>query len=142
MALTYEEKLIIIKNQAASIVSAALVTLGLDDFEKYLIGPPDVAEQRQFAVYLDQTLDDEPKEQFNVMIQAQLYNISPVDSYKYQQVINDFIKEFDPELIEEVTRGQILGDNWPVNENSSTIIIFSIRFETDVDDCNYDDSNV
>lgn len=140
MALTYNEKLEIIRAKAAADLPAILAAESLDDFQKYLVGPPDNSEERQFAVYLDQTIDDEPNDDFNIIIQAQLHNIAPVVSYDYQQIINDFIKAFDPSLIDETIRDQILGDNWPVNENSSTIIIFSIRFKTSVDDCNYDDS--
>lgn len=140
MALTYKQKLTIIKDQAAAALPALLTGAGVADFDNYKIGTPNNAEARQFAVYLDQTRNSDDKNDFNVLIQAQLYNIIPEDSYVYQQIINDFIAAFDPSLIEEDHRGEILGDNWPINENSSTIIIFSTRFETDVDDCNYNES--
>ncbi len=135
--MTTNEKLTIIRNKAAADLPALLAAVPVPDFQTYLIGPPDDAEKRQLSFYLDKTTDSADREDFNILVQGQLHGVLSIPANEYYDIVRSFMKSFDPSLIGMQIRGEIDGDMFPLDENSSPVILISVEFQDMVDDCNY-----
>jgi hypothetical protein len=140
MAFTVREKLENIKNDAATEVANILSIKfpSLNNFSAYTVGFPDIAEQNEFAIYPDETIDSDILKEFNILCQLQLPIGSVLDSYDYQQAVYEYFVNIDPGLIGFQSRGEIRVENFPGENQSGAIILFTVKFELSVDDCNYD----
>lgn len=139
MSFTIKQKLDLIKDDAAATLPTILATAGLSDFDTYLAEPPNDEEKNQFCVYPDITRSNDTERDFDIICQLQLATKTARESYDYQDIVNNYFIEFDPETIGKQIRGEILSENFPPEEHSGAIIIFTVEFQDDIDDCNYAD---
>lgn len=122
-------------NKLSSVLPGLFLTAGLANFDEYVHGAPTEYETKSLAIYLDSESDSTDLYNVSFLIQAQLYQIE--NPQAHHAVIFDAIREnITPALIGMETRNRIDADLWPINENTSTsIIYYLLDFERNLDDC-------
>ena len=135
--MTAIEKTAAIRDLLSANLPALLGTASLDNFDEYLNKSPLRADDLEIAVYIDLDDNDVNTKMFQVIIQAQIHGKDEVQ--EYHSVIMPFLEEFLIGSVVDMTqRMHIKSDVYPLDVNSSTSFIFyEVRFETELDDCDF-----
>lgn len=124
-----------IKNKLASELPALLTAEGLDDFDEYLDSQPSDAEKMQIGIYISEEMDTEDDHILSVLIQVQLYRKADW-TQAYHSVLMAAIREHvTAHLVGFISRDQVTGDLWPVDQTSTSFNYYEVRFTEPLDDC-------
>ena len=107
----------------------------LSDFDVYAIGPSRKAEEIGLFVYKSELIKDARKNHLSVIVFAQLYRIGMEESTKYEDIIVDYLTQYNPTDIGMDYIDSINSDTWPLDESASTLIGIEVSFFEELDSC-------
>lgn len=131
-AIDQVEKIVI---KLSQVLPPLLSAAGLDDFEDYSIYPPDDADKKILAVYVDAERDFTVEYEIRFVIQAQLARERRTT--EYHSVIFDAIrKNITSTLMGLEKRDNVEADIWPLDRgNGTSFCFYELSFTQDMDDC-------
>jgi len=136
--MSLKDTIDLLKNTLQPVISNALATASIEDFDDYLANTPTQSEKKQLAFYFDNKQNDGTNKIFNFIVQAQLHGVLARDSWDYQDIIESAILGIDVESLGYESMDRLNIETYPIFENDSTIILFELSFSISVDDCNFD----
>ncbi|MCP4395552.1 MAG: hypothetical protein GY804_14990 [Alphaproteobacteria bacterium] len=132
--MTAYEKTLAIANLMSSGLPTLLTAASLDNFDLYQNYSPEDDKKKIVSVYIDAEDDDTNIELFSVIIQCQLYGQDKIQ--EYHSVIMPFLrKNLKAIVVEMQIRDSIKSDLWPMDQNGSSFVYYSVSFLNSLDDC-------
>ena len=131
-----KEILEIIATDAEDYISAQLAMTPLDDFDEYVIGPSRKENNKSLCILIDPEVSVNVTEQrIAVLFYMQMFKTNYTDALLYSDILLDYIKAFDTNLIDMSYIDNISLDIIPIDNNSHTLIYISAIFYNPLDSC-------
>jgi len=114
---------------------ALLTAEGVTAFEEIQIGGSRDSKKLSLFIYDNSVQKSATENRLSLYFQAQLYKTSYEDSLKYQEVITDYIIDYDPENIGMTILENIEIESMDIAQNLSVYLYFAITFSEPLDSC-------
>lgn len=108
---------------------------GLDDFDKYLIGGSRDAHKKVLCIYKDEMRHDPGQNYLTMLFQAQIPGVTVEIGAKYEDIIFDYLSEYEPVNIGMTNMDGISSDTWPMENTQGIIIFFQVSYSEGLDSC-------
>lgn len=125
---------------------ALLVAAGLSDFAEYVVGPPRKHNEMALSIYADEQSHDDAEDHVNLIIQLQLYFTdipASVDLYAhgigYLDVVHAYLRTYSPQRIGMSLLDMIGVDVWPIDNNRTMFVYFTLSYSKPLDSCDRED---
>jgi len=112
-----------------------LTAESLTNFQNYVIGESREARETALCVYKDSLRMDDTQNLLSLIFQAQLYKVDFETAAKYEDVIKDYLKSYNPEEIGMNILDGIDTDTWPMENSSGVLIFFTVQYTEELDGC-------
>ena len=112
-----------------------VTTAGLTAFEEFVIGPSRKAQELALCVYKDEYFKDDLSARLSLIFQAQLYGQKFTDAVKYEDLILNYLSEYNPEEIGYNVLESVTSDTWPMEQSQGVIIYFIVTYSAQLDGC-------
>ena len=112
-----------------------LTAESLTNFQNYVIGESREVRETALCVYKDSLRMDDTQNLLSLIFQAQLYKVDFETAAKYEDVIKDYLKSYNPEEIGMNILDGIDTDTWPMENSSGVLIFFTVQYTEELDGC-------
>lgn len=123
------------KTDLSADIPDLLYTAGLADFDKYSIGGSRDASKKVLCVYKDEMRHDPGQNYLTMLFQAQIHGVTAETGAKYEDIIFDYLKDYEPVNIEMHNMDGISSDTWPMENSQGVIIFFQVSYSEALDSC-------
>lgn len=131
-----KEILEIIATDAEDYISARLATYPINDFDEYVIGPSRKESNKSLCIMIDPEVSTNvTEERLPVLFYLQMFKTNYTDALLYADVVLEYIKAFDTNIIDMSYIDNISLDIMPIDNNSHTLIYISAIFYNPLDSC-------
>lgn len=125
----------IVKDTLESLLSSALVSAGLTDFQVYQDEAPRTAEEKALCVYVIEESYSQDTRTVSLMIQAQLYRERNVNAY-HDVIMDCIVNNLSAKLVGMQNVESLGADVWPFSRNvSSSYLYYELTYISELDDC-------
>ena len=112
-----------------------LTAESLADFNNYVIGESREARETALCVYKDSLRMDDTQNLLSLIFQAQLYKVDFESAAKYEDIIKDYLNDYNPEEIGMNILEGLDIDTWPMDNGSGVLIFFTVQYREELDGC-------
>jgi len=124
-----------LKTDLSDDIPALLETACLDDFDVYTIGGSRNPKEKALCVYKDTVRKDALQNILSLIVQAQLTGVDEITGAKYEDVLIDYFKSYNPEYIEMHILDTMESGTFPIDQSQGMIILMTIQFTEMLDGC-------
>ena len=112
-----------------------LTAEGLTPFEQIQIGGSRDSKKLSLFIYDNSVNKSDTENRLSMYFQAQLYRTSYEDSLKYQDVITDYLIDYNPENIGMTILENIEVESMDIMQDLSVYIYFAVTYIEPLDSC-------
>lgn len=112
-----------------------LTTAGLSTFDNYVIGASRNSKEKVLCIYKDTFREDAYRRDLTIIFHAQLAGIEEEAGARYEDVIRDYLKKYNPEEIGMHIIEAIQVETFGLDNNQGIIHYFTIQFSEMLDGC-------
>lgn len=116
-------------------IPALLTVEGLSTFQEIQIGSSRDSKKLSFLIYDNSVQKSATENRLSMYFQAQLYRTSYEDSLKYQEVITDYLINYDPSNIGMVVLENIEVESMDIAQDLSVYVYFAVTYFEPLDSC-------
>ena len=114
---------------------ALLSAQGLDNFDKYAIGPSRNESEKALCIYKESSSED-PREGFlKIIFQMQLFKIEYDKAEEYSQIVYDYLLAYDVDKLGMNFINEIRSESWPLQDNRTTFCFVDVEWKEILDGC-------
>ena len=112
-----------------------LTAEGLTPYEQIQIGGSRDSKKLSLFIYDNSVNKSDTENRLSMYFQAQLYRTSYEDSLKYQDVITDYLIDYNPENIGMTILENIEVESMDIMQDLSVYIYFAVTYIEPLDSC-------
>lgn len=114
---------------------ALLTAAGLAQFVRYEVDSSRNPEEISFFIYQDSSGYMLDENEVSIIFQLQLYQIEVLEAAKYQDVIINYLRAYNPVNLGCILLRNLQADTWPIENTTGNFVFVVANWMEELDGC-------
>lgn len=124
-----------VKTDLEDDIPALLSAASLPAFDRFVVGQSRNPQEMALCVYKDEFRGDPGESRLSLMIQAQLAGVSYEQGIEIEDVLLEYLLEYDPAELGMTVLESVSSDTWPMERTQGVFIFITMVFTEPLDSC-------